>query len=283
MSEQPSVILSSASLRWSQIDAEFLRIPAGHHVVPGAAWSWLGVHFGSPVNADCRCDGHRYRGIQKHGDIDIVPAQLSGSWEDDGDCQILRVKVSPMLLNRVAVELGLQGDKDLIRPALRMRDSRLESVLWAIKSELEASEPSEKLYAESLGVALAVRLLKLGGQRITGNGHERHLSPAQKKKIVDFIETFIDQPLSLSDLAAVVGLGLSQFKILFRNSFDESPHRYLVRRRAERAKALLLVGELSIAQVALESGFAHQSHMTTRMRQFLGVSPSDVVRQRSEK
>jgi AraC family transcriptional regulator len=45
-----------------------------------------------------------------------------------------------------------------------------------------------------------------------------------------------------------------------------------------RARAMLLQGELSIAQVALETGFAHQSHLARCMRRIVGLTPAEVAR-----
>lgn len=45
-----------------------------------------------------------------------------------------------------------------------------------------------------------------------------------------------------------------------------------------RAKALLLEGRRSASQIALDVGFAHQSHMTQWMQRLLGVTPRDVIR-----
>ncbi|KYF72421.1 hypothetical protein BE15_48030 [Sorangium cellulosum] len=51
-------------------------------------------------------------------------------------------------------------------------------------------------------------------------------------------------------------------------------HEYVVQRRVERARALLLRGDLPASQVAIEAGFAHQSHMARCMRRVLGVTPT---------
>jgi AraC family transcriptional regulator len=49
----------------------------------------------------------------------------------------------------------------------------------------------------------------------------------------------------------------------------------VIKRRVERAKTLLGEG-MPISQTALETGFAHQSHLARHMRRLLGVSPSEV-------
>jgi len=103
------------------------------------------------------------------------------------------------------------------------------------------------------------------------------LSPRQKRRLREFVEANLDQSLSLSDLAAVAGVGASQLKALFPASFGQSVHQYVVHRRVARAKALLLAGELPISQVALEAGFAHQSHMAHWLKRILGVTPRGVA------
>jgi AraC family transcriptional regulator len=68
------------------------------------------------------------------------------------------------------------------------------------------------------------------------------------------------------------------FKVLFRETLGMPVHRYVVQQRVERAKALLLQGKLSTSQVALETGFAHQSHMAHWMNRLLGVTPREIVK-----
>ena len=52
----------------------------------------------------------------------------------------------------------------------------------------------------------------------------------------------------------------------------------MMRQRVERARELLEASGLSISQVALDTGFAHQSHLARCMRRILGITPSSVRR-----
>lgn len=269
------VLLTSRGRGWRTLGAEFVRIEPGLTRVPASAGHRLGVHFGRPVNADCRCDGRRHRRVQAHGDIDVVPAGLEGSWQDDAACTILRLHVAPALVDRAAAELG----GGAIAPRFQLRDPGLQAVAWAIKAELEAPVPGDPLYAETLGLALAVRLLTVGRPTESDDRRQR-LSPRQRRDLESYIEAQLDGPLALAELAAVAGLGLSHFKTLFRNSFGTPVHRHVLQRRVDRARALILAGQLPMSQVALAAGFAHQSHMAHWMRRLLGVSPSEVARGR---
>jgi len=91
--------------------------------------------------------------------------------------------------------------------------------------------------------------------------------------VLSYIEDNVGEDISLSEIAAVSGLSVSHFKRLFRESVGLPVHQYLIRRRLERAKELLAEGKLSISQIAIETGFAHQSHLARHMRRVFGISP----------
>ncbi|CAN7522732.1 AraC family transcriptional regulator [Rhizobium rhizogenes] len=276
-----NVLLSSRHLGWAGLDAELLHIRAGRTYVPGLTSHRLGVHFGRAVNAHCQCDGRYSRRIQKHGDIDVVPAGLDGWWEDDTDCTILRLSIGPELFSTAATAMGHNPETVSLAPKFQLRDARVESIAWAIKTELEASVPSDRLYAETLALALAVRLVEnenpSGGEK---PATRRSLSALQRRRLGDFIEDHIDQSLSLTDLAVVAGLSISHLKPLFRASFGMPMHQYVLTRRVERARLMLLSEDMPLSQVALETGFAHQSHMAHWMRRILGITPGMIARTR---
>lgn len=65
------------------------------------------------------------------------------------------------------------------------------------------------------------------------------------------------------------------FARAFKAATGETPHKYLIQRRMERAKVLLTVTQLAIAEVAYRVGFSNQSHFTTHFRKATGVTPKD--------
>jgi AraC family transcriptional regulator len=170
----------------------------------------------------------------------------------------------------------------MLAPRFQLRDPGIEHIAWALKAELEATIPTDRLYIDSLGMALAVRLVALQPVR---SGALRSamptLSARQKRRLMDFIEANLDQSLSLADLAVVAGTGVSQLKALFAQTMGLPVHQYVMRRRVERARCLLLSGEAPISQAALAAGFAHQSHMAQWMKRVLGVTPRAIVAMRS--
>ena len=99
------------------------------------------------------------------------------------------------------------------------------------------------------------------------------LDALQVKQLQDFIEENIDQKLSLEKLAAIVHLSQFHFVRVFKEAFGITPHQYIIQRRLERAKILLDVTRLSIQEVAIETGYANQSHFTTQFRKYVGITP----------
>lgn len=81
------------------------------------------------------------------------------------------------------------------------------------------------------------------------------------------------EPVRLSELAELAGLGPHQLNRTFSRTVGVPPHRYQLQLRVDRAKALLVRG-VGIAAAAAEAGFVDQSHLTRHFGRFVGIPPS---------
>ncbi|TIS55873.1 MAG: helix-turn-helix transcriptional regulator [Mesorhizobium sp.] len=151
-----------------------------------------------------------------------------------------------------------------------MQNERIVHLARALESELRAGAPGGPLYAESIGIALATQLV---GLTKPSAGPRGGLSPAQMRRLHDFVEAHIDQPLTIEVLARVAGASSSHLRHGFKLATGITVHRYVVRRRVERARLLLIQDRLNPAEIALAAGFSHQSHMARWMRRELGETP----------
>jgi AraC family transcriptional regulator len=84
----------------------------------------------------------------------------------------------------------------------------------------------------------------------------------------------LSTPLSLQEMAAIAGLSPAHFSRAFKAAFGLSPVQELRRRRLERAAAELRRSRKPVSAVALDCGFADQSHLTRQFRQHFGVTPA---------
>jgi AraC family transcriptional regulator len=273
----PPTVTRVAGAAFNGFAATLVRTGPGVYDEGGWPEHRVILHTGAqPVVAECRCDDVQLRRLQAHGDFDLQPAGTPGRWVDDGPAEVLVLRIAPAFLRNIAEGLDMDPARAEITPRLAARDDQIEHIGLALKAELESGAPLSRLYGESLGIAVASRLLRRFGAAPKPIAHG--LSRRQMRRVVDHIEANLDQNLGLADVAAVAGVSVSHFTVLFRRSTGLSVHRYVVQHRVMRARALLLAGDLSIAQVALEAGFSHQSHLARCMRQVMGLTPAEVAR-----
>jgi AraC family transcriptional regulator len=76
-------------------------------------------------------------------------------------------------------------------------------------------------------------------------------------------------------MARSVGLSTAHFSQMFRKSTGESPHRFLLRQRVERAKEMLRAAEGRILDIAIACGFKTQQHFARVFREIYGASPTE--------
>ena len=161
-----------------------------------------------------------------------------------------------------------------------MRDPVIEHIGWTLKADIDSNVASERLLRDSLGVALAARLLQrhyrgsLPMREIRGG-----LTHTKLERVIAHIEDNLASKLSLPGIAEIAGISVSHLKTLFRNSTGVPVYEYVLRRRVERAQFLLRNHRLSIAEIAVATGFAHQSHLARHMHRILGYTPSALRRE----
>jgi AraC family transcriptional regulator len=248
--------------------------PPGVVEMPALRYTFVSIHIGPSVYVSCRKGGHSHHGTVVHGDIDIIPAGTPGRWEMKDKDTALLLSLSPKLLDMVAEQFDLDPRRIEIRSRFQERDPQLESIGWALKAEMESGYPCGRLYFDSLAVAVAARLVRCHSSLALEPGKQNgRMTDRRLRQVVAYIEDNLNQDMSLGEIAAVAGVSVSHFKTLFRESVGLPVHQYVIRRRLERARVLLAERELSISQIACETGFAHQSHLARHMRRVLGVSP----------
>jgi len=82
------------------------------------------------------------------------------------------------------------------------------------------------------------------------------------------------QPLDVPRLAAIACVSHAHFIRTFKATFGETPHRYLQRRRIERAMYLLRTSELSVTDVCMEVGFSSLGTFSRTFTEIVGEPPS---------
>ncbi|MGL5062555.1 MAG: helix-turn-helix domain-containing protein, partial [Microcoleus sp.] len=138
---------------------------------------------------------------------------------------------------------------------------------------------NSNLFVEQLKKTLVAHLLRsycVQNVKIAtySDGLPRH----KLERVLEYIEAHLDRNLELEELARQIGMSQFYFSRLFKQSLNITPHQYVIQQRVERAKQLLRKGELNLAEIALECGFANQGHLNRHFKRLTGATPKEMAR-----
>nr|AAK40364.1 probable transcriptional regulator [Burkholderia pseudomallei] len=116
--------------------------------------------------------------------------------------------------------------------------------------------------------------LLLRGQSMTGAGapFKGGLAPAVRRRVRDYIDTYLAHPMTLGELAQIASLSEYHFSRMFSVSFGRAPHAWIAEQRLARAHAAAH-DMLPLAQVAAQCGYANAVHLSHRFRDTHGATP----------
>jgi AraC family transcriptional regulator len=245
----------------------------------------------SCFQAERRLDGKLQHYAHGNGRVDVIPALLNHWTNWDREIEFSVIAICPTLLHQATQEL-MPGEIELI-PQIAIDDPVIQQLALALKLEIQTGCMSGRLYGEllGLGTALAARLVQnyavnravgVKSCRQTAIGiNTDGLSASQLARVIDYMQVNLAADLSILDLATLTYMSTSHFSRSFKQSVGVSPYQYLIQQRVERAKQLLSQQSLAkppgtriaISTIALDCGFANQTHFTKVFRQITGMTP----------
>lgn len=274
---QPSTLFSGKTL-WNGMSLEHYYLPAGETPEYFLEQFVITINLGQSVQVERILDRHLQTGLMFTGAVGLCPMHTSQAIRWDRDANILLLNLEPELLTRNAVEL-LDTDQYEMLPHLITQDALIHQIGLGLKAQLKTNASDSHLYAESAATFLAVHLLQNYTTRKSSiQEYEGGLPQQQLKRAIDYIQDHLAKEISLNAIANYLGISRYYFCRLFKQSTGLSPHQYVIQQRVERAKQLLLQGEMSIADVAQVCGFAHQSHLTRHFKRLTGVTPKTLLK-----
>ena len=104
----------------------------------------------------------------------------------------------------------------------------------------------------------------------------------QLRRVLEFIRTNLDRPVTVFEMAAIAGQSESRFHRAFRLSFGITVHQYLMSRRVDMAKQLMLNTAEPLRRSAATCGMCDQSHLTRWVTRMTGESPNRWRRARTQ-
>lgn len=152
-------------------------------------------------------------------------------------------------------------------------DEVVGALLRSLRSALAAGRQPDTVYVEHLAALALLRMVGPGpgpaGEPSAGKLGQKGLG-----FVLEYIDANLASDIRLSRLAALLGLPADGFARRFRATTGQPPYRYVLRRRVERAAAMLRATDASISEVALATGFSSHSHFTSAFKRLTGMTPS---------
>lgn len=260
---------TSAGLGWPDLYVSTQRerpyrdtfAPAGTHL--------LVLHLNGPVTVRRGRARLTSSEVVQPGGLFLHPAGQPLAVELGGLLDTVHVYLSD-----AALQQAHDGDRPIeLAEELGTTDPLVEQLMLTLDGVVRRWEPSARTYVDHLGALLAAHLIR-GHSTLPTRAPTTGLTGGELARLRDTMHDRLAEPLPLAELAAVLGLSVSQFTRRFKAATGLTPHRYLVRLRVEAAARLLRAGTAPIATVATTCGFSHQEHLTRVMRAQLGTTPA---------
>jgi AraC-like DNA-binding protein len=215
------------------------------------------------------------------GQICIIGPRFPHTLEWETEASFAAIYVAPAFLQRISDGAELKGLHVQELAALNGRDHTASLLIAVFRSLCEEPQERDHDFIVALGRSLANRLLKaLFEKQRSGDSRNDCLSRTQRRVVIEYMDSRIDQRIPTAELAKLVSLSPSQFMRTFRNTTGIAAGQFHLIRRLRRAEEMLLRTDGSIAEIAHHLGFFDQNHFTRHFRKHLRYAPSSLVRLR---
>lgn len=166
-------------------------------------------------------------------------------------------------------ELG--GRSMPIEPLLRTTPNATIVWLWQrLASLLSCTEDLARMQKELIGHMLVTLLVVPRADLV------RPAQPSiqsELSNVLQYIQDNLGAQLTISELAQIANLSSFHFGRVFKRSTGLSVHRYVMEQRLIHARIMLETTRQPISQIALDAGFASQSHLNTAFRRRFETTP----------
>ena len=223
---------------------------------------------------DCRIGDRTLRHEPPAGSLAICPAGIDCSADAEGSVDAILIAVDPRHFALAAAEDSALEARLIERFACC--DRELLGTANTLVSESRSNYPNGPLFWNEQAGAFINGLVArhTSGPQLQVRGT---LGKEVLARLKDYIASHIGEPIEVGALAEIAGRSPFHFSRIFRRSVGLSPHRYIVHLRLQRALELARGGETGLAEIAVRTGFADQSHLWRWVRRVHGVPLTQLI------
>jgi len=185
----------------------------------------------------------------------------------------LRFYVPQAALDEMADEAGIPRPKGLHARQFGGHDLVMYGFAQAIAGALDRPGDGSAMFCEYIALAFFAHIVRAYGGSAIKQFARGGLAPWQIRRAYEFIDANLANDPSISDVSEQCGLSSGYFSRAFKRESGFSPHRWLMKKRVERARELLRGSDLRLAEIAQVCGFVDQSHFARVFSRSEGCSP----------
>jgi AraC family transcriptional regulator len=171
--------------------------------------------------------------------------------------------------------LGVLLSEQQLRDVPRTQDADLVETSKLLIDALKDRRTGFEVLYEAHSRIFLVKLLDRYGERLADHVFDEGFSAQHYKRVLDYIETRFGETLTVEDLAATAGLSATAFSQEFKRVVGETPYRFLMTYRVERAQEKLADTGEAMIEIALSCGFSDQAHFSRTFKSVVGQTPRE--------
>ncbi|MEL6688443.1 MAG: helix-turn-helix domain-containing protein, partial [Pseudomonadota bacterium] len=229
-----------------------------------------------PVDTENVRNGKTLRYGFDKDEVVITPAGVESGWR-----WYQRSHVAVVLLDTDEIErfakrhLGVLLSEQQLRDVPRTQDSDLVETAKLLIDALKERRTGFEVLYEAHSRIFLVKLLDRYGERLADHVFDEDFSAQHYKRVLDYIEARFGETLTVEDLAAAAGLSATAFSREFKRVVGETPYRFLMTYRVERAQEKLADTTEAMIEIALSCGFSDQAHFSRTFKSVVGQTPRE--------
>ena len=244
--------------------------------VGGGDAAWLVLIISEGQTAERKVAGVWSHRVARVGLVTVTNPDELTQFSIRGQANVARLLIP---LSSIASQMESQSRLN-VKARFEETEPNLERCAKRALVAMRQGRAVDPLFSSSLMLDLSRTLVEQplrGDARAIGG-----LSRRQLRRVEELIESRVSAPVatnpSLSELAAHADLSVHHFAREFHRTTGATPYGYMLRRRLERARRLVVASVIPLARVGALAGFSSPAHFADRFRREMGVSPSALRR-----
>ncbi|EDM67472.1 Helix-turn-helix, AraC type [Moritella sp. PE36] len=213
-------------------------------------------------------------GFGAPGKFCLMPKDSESHWQLGQTQQFMHLYFSDDYLKQLALKVFDIDPRMLQLPELTFtNDAATEALFRHCMATSDWQSGHDHLAMEQVTNTILVSMLQNMGITKLTTAVKGGLSPKVAALVCDYMQANFHRQVYLAELADLAQLSEYHFCRMFKQSMAQTPQAYLLAVRIEQVKLRVCNGQVSMADIALQCGFANQSHMGRYFKKLVGISP----------